>query len=797
MNRTVTTLKYGFRFYKQAENEEIDASAVDFDDSGWETVRVPHDWAAAGEFDEMNDVSYNEVIADGITNKMRHTGRTGGLPSVGTGWYRVHVELPDDVADKNVMLELDGVMWHSVVYCNGEQVGSNHYGYTSYAVDLSAKAVPGDNVIAVKATVAPNCSRWYCGGGIYRNVRLIVANKTHFEYNGICIRTPEIGEKAATVSVTADFVGNGMTSYTVIAPDGSVAAQSDEDVFTVKDHKLWSIEEPNLYTLRAVLTDENGEVCDCVEQKFGFRTFSFDCNEGFFLNGVSTKFKGVCLHHDLGSIGAAVNKYAMRRQLRILGEMGCNAIRTSHNPPAPELLELCDEMGFMVVDEMFDEWQMPKIDNGYYKCFDQYAEQDLTTTIRRDRNHPCIIIWSIGNEMNELAKPHHGDIARFLVNICHREDPTRPVTAGCNYRISFQSGIPQELDIVGWNYKPFMYRDVHIKYPGVIQFGSETASCVSNRGEYRLPAVIEAAKPYEDLSVSAYDLVSPAWANHCEVEFVAQDDFPYVCGEFVWTGFDYLGEPTPYYYEWPSRSSYFGIVDLAGIPKNRYYLYQSRWSNKDVLCLFPHWNWAGHEGENIPVHCYTSFKKAELFLNGRSLGIQVKDENARRGEDINTVGNPLKDFAPVKRYRLIWDNVPYEPGTLLVVAYNDDGTEGMRQELKTAGEPYAVELEADLTELPADGDALVYVTAKIVDADGNVCPLAKNRVKFSADGAAEIIATDNGDPRDVESFANHSRCALSGMCVGTARSILGKSGECVITAESDGLKSASVTVKFN
>jgi beta-galactosidase len=470
----------------------------------------------------------------------------------------------------------------------------------------------------------------------------------------------------------------------------------------------------------------------------------------------------------------------MRRQLEILQEMGCNAIRTSHNPPAPELLDLCDEMGFLVIDEAFDEWAAGKVKNGYHRLFQDWAEKDLRAMIRRDRNHPCIILWSIGNEIREQGQKDGAKIAQWLTDICHDEDATRPVTAGFNNTdAAIKNGLAAAVDVPGWNYKPHLYKKYREEHPDWIMYGSETASTVSSRGIYEFPAEEEIpVKVRPSLHTSSYDLAAPKWATTPDKEFLAQEECEFSLGEFVWTGFDYLGEPTPYREEWPSRSSYFGIVDLCGIPKDRYYLYQSQWSEKSVLHLLPHWNWDGFEGKAIPVHCYTSYGQAELFLNGKSLGIRKKS------------GRSLYE-----RYRLIWNEVTYEPGTLKVVAYDDQGVEVASKEIKTSGAPARIELQPDVQQLRADGDDLCYITAGIVDKDGNPCPTANCPVTFTVHGAGEFAAADNGDPTDTESFRSPTRSAFSGKCMLIVRSLSDRAGEITIEAVSNGLTGATATIK--
>ncbi len=523
------------------------------------------------------------------------------------------------------------------------------------------------------------------------------------------------------------------------------------------------------------------------------------------------KLKGVCLHHDLGSLGAAVNVAALRRQLRMMQEMGANAIRTSHNPPAPELLELCDEMGLLVNDELFDEWELPKIENGYAQYFRQHAARDAENIVRRDRNHPSVIMWSIGNEIREQWEADGWRHAKMLSEVCHRTDPTRPTTGGFNGVWAVTANhIAEYVDIVGFNYKPFLYEQFHREHPNTVYMGAETASCVSTRGVYKLPARIAIpCQKHEDLTVSAYDLEAPWWANFPEMEFAAQEDQPFVLGEFVWTGFDYLGEPTPYYSEWPSRSSYFGIVDLAGIPKNRYYGYRAYWTNTPTLHIFPHWNWEGLDGQRIPVHVYTNHAAVELFVNGKSYGRQTHlyHENAgikpmwervevSGNSKINAYASDGSNVDPllVRRYRLIWDDVVYEPGTVKAIAYDDKGNAVAEKCVYTAGKPAGIILSADKNVIRADGDDLVYVTATVVDENGNICPHADNRLYFSVTGEGELLTTDNGDQRETEAFARSDKKVLAGIVVACVRSVLNRPGKLKLTATAEGLKTAEIEI---
>ncbi len=824
MKRYREKLAYGYKFCFYPEgvcNKAV--FAPDYDDSGWETVRVPHDWAAGGEFLITNDSSLRAVEADGIKTAIGHTGRTGGLPTVGLGVYRRFIDIASEDKGKAITLEFDGVMWESDIYVNGKHVFFNHYGYKSFCVDITDFVEYGKpNLIAVSAQVKKDCARWYSGAGIYRNVYLVKKNAAHIRHNGIWLRQLEVSCDCAGFELSVAHTGpeSAKLHADILSPEGecvaTVAANACggvlSDVFSIPNVRLWDVDAPNLYTAVVSLLDESGAVLDCDTVRFGARSIAFTADEGFILNGRRLKLKGVCLHHDLGSLGAAVNVSAMRRQLRMMQEMGANAIRTSHNPPAPELLELCDEMGLLVNDELFDEWELPKIENGYAQYFLEHAARDAEEILCRDRNHPSVIMWSIGNEIREQWEPDGWRHAKMLSEVCHRTDPTRPTTAGLNGHLaSVENHLTDYIDVVGYNYKPYAYGKSHKKHPNMVHMGAETASCVSTRGVYKLPAEIAIpCKKHEDLTVSAYDLESPWWANFPEIEFAAQEDQPFVAGEFVWTGFDYLGEPTPYYTEWPSRSSYFGIVDLAGLPKNRYYGYRAHWTDTPTLHIFPHWNWEGLEGQPVPVHVYTNYAAVELFVNGRSYGKQTHLRHANAGvrplwetveesgsSKINAYdadGNNVEQQL-LRRYRLVWDDVVYEPGTVRAVAYDAQGNAVAEQCVYTAGAPAAIALTADKAAIRADGDELVYVTATVVDAEGHVCPLADDRLHFSVTGAGELLTTDNGDQRETEPFTQSHKKALAGMLVACARSLPDKPGKLTLTATADGLAPAQLTVE--
>ncbi len=795
MERTKTRLHSGWKFKLFPDfNCPAELYSPQYDDSSWENICVPHDWAATGEFKRENDMSYLEVIADGITKPIEHTGRTGALPIVGKGIYRRRIAVAKESKGKSVTLEFDGVMWESNVYVNGRHAAFCHFGYKAFEVDITELVNYGEeNLITVEASVFENCSRWYPGAGLYRNVYLVEKSAEHINFNGVWLRQMEVACGKATFELSLDCTGGEDLKFKadILSPDGERVAEVAHgryfgelsDIFTIENVRLWSIGSPNLYTANIQLLDQNDSILDTESVRFGARTIEFDADRGFFLNGENIKLHGVCNHHDLGSLGAAVNVAALRRQLRIMREMGVNSIRTSHNPPSPELLDLCDELGFAVMDEFFDEWYTPKVKNGYAKYYREHAKRDAEDVIRRDRNHPCVIMWSIGNEILEQSDSEGWRAARDLSDLCHRIDPTRPTAAGFDRPWkAFENHMTDFVDIVGINYKPHLYEEFHRDHPKMKFIGSETASCISTRGVYHLPAeIVIPCNVHEDLTVSAYELEAPAWAYYAERELAAQEDMPYLAGEYVWTGFDYLGEPTPYYGQWPSRSSYFGAVDIAGIPKNRFYAYKANWTKDPVLHIFPHWNWEGMEGQCVPVHVYSSNKTAELFVNGKSYGKQTLGDKSG--------GN----MGQIERYRLMWNDVVYEPGEVKVVAYDDSGNAVMEKSIFTAGAEHHILLSADRDRISADGEDLVYITATVVDAEGNVCPHSTARINFASEGG-EIVATDNGDQRETEAFARPDKKCLAGQVVACARSADKIGGKLRITASSEGLTEAVCTV---
>lgn len=774
--------------WKFSKGENTAASAIRFNDTAWETVALPHDWAIYGPFDKEIDKQVVKIEQNNEQSATEKTGRTGALPFIGVGWYRTKVTLPEFTTDKQVILAFDGAMSNAQVFVNGEKVGSRPYGYSYFYFDISSYLNSGaENSIAVRLENHSFSSRWYPGAGLYRKVKLIVKNNTSFKQWGQYITTPYVSDQLAKVNIRSQVQGENLTIKTIIRDaEGKVVAENKiadrfadelEQNLGVKNPRLWSPETPYLYT--AELQLYQGDMLKDTEiVRFGIRTIKYSADKGFELNGKTTKFKGVCLHHDLGPIGTAVNRAALRRQLTILKDLGCNAIRSSHNMPSFEQLELCDEMGFLFLAESFDEWKKPKVKNGYNLYFDEWAEKDVVNLVHATRNHPCIVMWSSGNEVPDQWGSEGVKRAKWLQDIFHREDPTRPVTVGMDQvKATMASGFGALLDVPGLNYRVHLYEEAYKSFPQGLILGSETASTVSSRGVYKFPVVKQAEKIYNDLQCSSYDMECCNWSNLPDDDFVMQDDKPWVIGEFVWTGFDYLGEPTPYDNFWPSRSSYFGMCDLAGLPKDRYYLYRSRWNTKDeTLHILPHWTWPGREGEVTPVFVYTNYNSAELFVNGKSQGIQKKNNDTKQN-----------------RYRLMWMNVKYEPGAIKVVAYDDAGKAVAEKSVTTAGKPYGICLESDRKKINADGADLCYITATVVDKNGIPCPTASNQLQFRVKGAGTFRAACNGDATSLEQFHLPTMKAFTGKVVVLVQSTT-IAGNIELTVSGTGLKTEKITL---
>ena len=806
--RTETLLEKGWKFTREDAPE---FSACAYDDALWQDVTVPHDWAICGPFSVHNDKQHTAILQDGQTDPMEHAGRTGGLPFTGAGWYRTYFDVPEMDGGLRCTLLFDGAMSHARVYVNGKEACFWPYGYNSFHFDATPYVKPGKNTLAVRLENETESSRWYPGAGLYRNVHLIFTRDAHVPVWGTQVITEEIGENFAKVSQrTALEVPEGKSfgDYRIVTEikdmEGRTVAESScsgtefdggvfRQHFTVSDPNLWTPETPYLYT--SVSRIYEGETLkDEYSTVFGVRTAEIIHGKGFFLNGEKVIFRGVCNHHDLGPLGGIANEAGIRRQIRILKDMGCNAIRTSHNMPAPELVKACDEMGMMLMAESFDEWATAKVQNGYHKVFDEWVEKDLVNLLRHFRNNPSIVMWCIGNEVPDQWNGDSGPkLSLMLQDICHREDPTRPVTQGMDAPDAVvNNNMAAVMDVPGFNYRPHKYQENYAKLPQRIILGSETASTLSARGIYKFPVVRRSMYKYPDHMASSYDVEHCGWSNLPEDDFIQHDDLPYCIGEFVWTGFDYLGEPTPYYSDWPSHSSLFGIIDLAGIPKDRYWLYRSHW-NKDAetLHILPHWNWEGREGEVTPIFVYTSYPSAEVFINGKSQGIRTKDTTVTVFNSADSVS--MANLKRQTRYRLMWMETVYEPGTVRVVAYDKDGNPAAEKEIHTAGKPYRIELEADRNVIRADGKDLSFVTVRVTDKDGNLCPLADNEISFKVKGKGWYRAGANGNPTSLEPFQKPQMKVFSGMMTAIVSSTE-EPGEIILEATSRGLKKATVRI---
>lgn len=682
------------------------------------------------------------------------------------------------------------------VFVNGKEACFWPCGYNSFYCDVTSLVnEDGKNsTLAVRLENRPQSSRWYPGAGLYRNVHVVTTEKIHVPVWGTQITTPYVKDEYASVCLRTTILNAEKTELTVVTDiidaDGQVVStktnkgvinhgQPFTQNFIVERPKLWSPETPVLY--KAVSKIYSGDtLLDTYSTRFGIRTIEYIADKGFYLNGKRRKFQGVCNHHDLGPLGAAINVAALRHQLTLLKEMGCDAIRTSHNMPAPELVELCDEMGFMMMLEPFDEWDIAKCDNGYHRFFNEWAEKDMVNMLRQYRNNPCVVMWSIGNEVPTQWSPEGYKVAKFLQDICHREDPTRPVTCGMDQVKSvLANGFAAMLDIPGLNYRAHLYDEAYERLPQNIILGSETSSTVSSRGVYKFPVERKAGAMYDDHQSSSYDLEYCNWSNIPDIDFARAEDHEWTIGQFVWTGFDYLGEPSPYDTNaWPNHSSMFGIIDLASIPKDRYYLYRSVWNKEaETLHILPHWNWEGREGEKTPVFVYTNYPSAELFINGKSYGRQTKHKNG-------TVEN---------RYRLMWHDAVYQPGEVRVVAYDEQGNPVAEKTVRTAGKPHHIELVTDCSSLQADGKDLAYVTLRIVDKDGNLCPNDGRLVSFKVKGAGKYRASANGDPTCLDLFHKPEMHAFGGMLTVIVQSGE-KTGEIELQATAKGIKTGTIRI---
>jgi beta-galactosidase len=783
-----------------------------FDDSSWEKVNLPHDWAIIGPF----QTGWNSEVSGGM----------GRLPVNGVAWYRRKLDIPESDAGKSIFLDIDGAMSYAIVWLNGNLVGGWPFGYNSFRLDLTSYInFGGENQLAIRLDNPNYSARWYPGAGLYRNVWLTKTNPIHVGQWGTYVTAKDISTKSATIEISVTIDNDSKTDAAVEVSTSIYAVDADgkkkgnavavfstlnsrvsagenakvEGSVILRNPKLWGpppTQQPNLYVAVTTLS-QNGKPVDTYETQFGIRSLEFNPDKGIFVNGEHIKIKGVNQHHDLGALGAAFNTRAAERQLEILREMGCNAIRMAHNPPAPELLELTDRMGFLVIDEIFDSWERKKTPHDFHLIFSDWSEPDTRSFIRRDRNYPSVIIWSFGNEVGEQFTAEEGAaVGKRLYDFVKEEDPTRPATTAMNFAkpdmelpvipdvisLNYQGeGIRQEPEFEGTDRirTAPQYNAFHQKFPDKVILSAETASAFSSRGIYLFPVSKAVSAPVRDgrggdseiCQVSAYELHAVDFGSSAEKVFASLEQHPFVAGEFVWNGFDYIGEPTPYY---EARSSYSGIIDLAGFKKDRFYLYQSHWRpDLPMVHILPHWNWPERIGEITPVHVFTSGDEAELFLNGKSLGKKKKGQY---------------------EYRLRWDDIVYEPGELKAVAYKN-GKKWAEEIVKTTGEASKLQAIADRTEINADGKDLSFITVQIADKEGLMVPRSNNAIQFSIEGPGEIVATDNGDSYNMESFASHKRKAFNGMALVIVRSKAGEKGTISVTAKSDGLKDIEVIVK--
>jgi len=784
----------------------------DYDDSSWELVDLPHDWAIKGPFMQ----GWKAEIGGGM----------GRLPVLGVAWYRKKLDIPVSDSAKSIFLDIDGAMSYAIVWLNGKLVGGWPYGYASWRVDLTPYVKPGkENQLAIRLDNPPVSSRWYTGAGIYRNVWLVKTHLVHVGQWGTFITTKNISEKSAIIDLEVNIENDSEVDVYVniatniyemdqlgeikgrpvlkfepqnagIDPRGKVTLKSSS---ILNNPKFWGpppSQVPNLYVAITNIRRKN-QIIDTYRTSFGIRTVTFVPDSGIFVNGEHIVINGANQHHDLGALGAAFNTNAAKRQLEILREAGCNAIRMAHNPPAPELLKLTDRMGFLVVDEIFDVWERKKTPLDFHLIFSEWHEQDMRAFIRRDRNCPSIIMWSFGNEVGEQYTGEEGaNVARKLNQIVKEEDPTRPTTTAMNFAKAGMP-LPGTVDLISLNYQgegirnarayahlkgistPPVYPEFHDAYPGKVILSSENAAALSTRGEYLFPVTDQFSSPIakgqggdpENKYVSSYELYTADFGSSADKVFASLDKHPYVAGGFVWSGWDYLGEPTPYYL---ARSSYFGIVDLAGFKKDRFYLYQSYWRPDHPMAhILPHWNWPDRVGKITPIHVFTSGDEAELFLNGKSLGKKKK-----------------KQF----EYRLRWDSVIYQPGELRVIAYKKE-KKWAEELVKTTEEPAKMEIHTNQKEIDPKNNELAFVTVKITDKEGNFIRNAKNEIQFSIEGPGMIVASDNGDPTDFTPFVSETRKAFNGYCLVIVKGMRDKSGDIILNAHSDHLEKARISIK--
>lgn len=759
-----------------------------FDDSNWEKVTVPHDWAVKGDFDFANDVQLTMVVQDGDNKPFYRTGRSGALPYVGIGWYRTQYSVSAADLKGKVQIMFDGAMSNSKVYINGQYVGERPFGYISFYFDVTKFLKAGDNTIAVRLENFNSQSRWYPGAGLYRKVSVIKTNATHVKTWGTFVTTPSISKKKASANLNLELVGNG--KYTikneVLNPSGKVVSSKTASVqinvnqlvneqFEISKPELWSLENPNLYQLKTTILDGN-EVVDTYSTTFGIRTVRYEV-DGFYLNDKKVRFNGVNMHHDLGPVGAAFHRELFVRQMKKMKAMGVNAIRFSHNPPAPEALDVCDELGLLAIDEAFDEWQIGKVTNGYSIHFDKWSKTDLTDMILRDRNHPSIIMWSIGNEILEQYKLDPNKITSYLNKIVKSLDTTRATTAGFNSaKNAIDSGMATTIDVAGFNYKAGIYGAIRKQYPNLKFFASETGGAVSVRNSYKFPVVFDTIHGkrgdsantlvYPDGHPDNYETTNVPWGYPSYKEFAAQEKNPSVYGEFVWTGYDYLGEPSPYHNA-EARSSYFAPVDFVGLEKDKFYQYQAQWNkNAKVLHFFPHWTWPDLKVKSFPVICYTNYEKAELFVNGKSYGIRTKKQLSKLDFESNNLAKEASgggNWDLFKAYAIVWDDVVYEPGEAKIVAYDKNNKKVAETKRVTAGAPHSIKIESEIATIQ-NGEVGVYVVS-MVDKDGNLCPHFNEDMDIEVSGAASFLAAGNGDPVNMQNLSKPKRKFFNGQAV--------------------------------
>lgn len=749
------------------------------DKKNWQSVSIPHDWAIAGPFDKKWDLQKVAIEQNGETEATEKSGRSGALPWIGEGHYRRTLTIP--AGCEHAELIFDGAMAEPVVFINGQKAGYWAYGYNAFRVDITPFIKDGDNLLEVDLKNVEESSRWYPGAGIYRPVTLLLTQQTHLDDWSIYVRTVSQKDDKAVLEVEGKVIKPNQdmsANVALVSPDGYTAVTNRDiringdgsfhTTLNVEGAKWWTPETPYLYKLITTIADSKGKVVDEKCIKTGIRTIRVTREKGFQLNGQTRKLKGVCLHHDLGPLGVAVNKAALIRQIKMVKQMGCDAIRTSHNMPSQWQMDICDSLGMMVMAESYDMWIYPKCKNGYTRFFKEWSEKDMTNLVLANRNHPSIVMWSIGNEIPEQGSEEGRQISVRLQGICHALDPSRPVTQGMDRaEAALRSGFAQAMEVPGFNYRVHKYQNNIEKLPQGFLLGSETASTVSSRGVYQFPVVAEAVdtesselrKHHYNGQCSSYDVQYCSWSNLPDDDWVWQDDKDWVIGEFVWTGYDYLGEPSPYDEYWPSRSSYFGICDLAGLPKDRYYLYRSKWQKGDhTIHLLPHWTWGKERrGQVTPVYCYTDYPTAELFVNGKSQGKISKNPKER-----------------LDRYRLRWNDVKYEPGKLRVVVYDEQGRQAGEQIVSTAGKPSKLKLDVwtqhDAEWLKADGEDLAFITVSLTDAKGTVIPDANDQLSFEVSGAGRFEAVCNGDATSLESFKKPTMRLFSGQLVIVVRS---------------------------